>query len=222
MTATPTPTGLGARLQRGASRLVASPLFWIAFLAVAMGWPIVRTLSTDLPPVLPVLGTVPPFAVPSQRGEVFRSEELRGRTWVAHFIFTRCADPCLRSTETLIKVRHRSRNLGRAFHLVTFSTDPDYDTPERLAAYAQKHKASPRMWTLLSGAPKAVREAVSHAFRVSRKGAVTSAELDRLLQGSHLLLVDPWGRVRGFYDVARKEEIDALLRDAGLVANRGG
>ena len=44
-----------------------------------------------------------------------------------------------------------TRNLGDAFHLVTFTVDPENDTPERLAAYASLYHASPARWTFLTG-----------------------------------------------------------------------
>ena len=52
---------IGATLQGAASRLVARPLFWAAFVALGLALPIANTVSRKLPPPLPVLGQVPPF-----------------------------------------------------------------------------------------------------------------------------------------------------------------
>jgi protein SCO1/2 len=40
--------------------------------------------------------------------------------------------------------------------------------------------------------------------------------------GSHFVLVDPMMRIRGYYDLSSTGALHALLRDAGLLASRGG
>ena len=56
-----------------------------------------------------------------------------------------------RSPPPWAAIQHRARGIEHGFRLVSFSVDPSYDTPERLAAYARQHRASPRMWKFLTG-----------------------------------------------------------------------
>ena len=46
------------------------------------------------PGPLPVLGSVPTFALTERSGEQLGASDLGGRVWVADFIFTRCPDFC--------------------------------------------------------------------------------------------------------------------------------
>src|SRR5437867_474496 len=159
-------------LDERVSRVVGRPIFWIMFLGVIFALPIVRSVRARLPPPLPLLGTISDFTLSDQRGERFGSGELRGKVWVADFIFTRCPTECPLLTERMGKIQHRARNLGNAFQLVSFTVDPEWDTPARLDAYARAHRASPRMWAFLSGPYDVIRHAVVDGMKIGiGKGA---------------------------------------------------
>jgi protein SCO1/2 len=217
-----TAGGLGAGLERRARAFVARPLFWVAIVAATSSWPVVWSLRANLPPPLPVLATLPPFQLTDQDGRPFGSKDLEGHAWVASFIFTRCTTICPAITAKMAQVQKRTGQLAPAFHLVSFSVDPAYDTPERLSAYARFHRASPRMWSFLTGPEEAVKEAVVSGLRVSmgREAGVEGPQA--IFHGSHLVLVDGRGRVRSYYDSADDQAVDRVVRDAGLLVNRGG
>jgi protein SCO1/2 len=208
------PLRPAGRFQRAAVALVAKPLFWAVFVLFMLAWPIIRSLRVELPPPLPVLGTLPDFQGLAADGKPYGAAKLRGRAWVTAFFFTRCAKECEPTAEALRKVQHRTRNLGGMFRIVSWSDDAEYDTPERLMDFARAHKASPFLWKFIAGVPAEVRAAVTAAFAAANKGATPEA----LFRGSHLLLVDGERRVRGFYP---RDDLDGLLRDAGLLLNRG-
>jgi protein SCO1/2 len=213
---------VGARLQDLASRAVARPLFWLALLALPAAWPLIWSLKTPVPPKLPVLATLPAFQLIDQGGRPFGSRELEGRAWVASFIFTRCATICPSITATMSRIQDRTRNLGASFHLVSFSVDPEFDTPERLAAYARGHRASPRLWSFLTGPEAAVKEAVVRGLKIAvGREQGDDGRFDGIFHGSHLVLVDQRGRIRGYYDSDDALVVEQVVRDAGLLANRG-
>jgi protein SCO1/2 len=212
----------GWSLQEVVSRLVARPLFWILLLALPAAWPVIWTLKTPVPPKLPVLVTLPAFRLTDQAGRPFGSKELEGRAWVASFIFTRCATICPAITAKMARVQDRTRNLGAAFHLVSFSVDPEFDTPERLATYARAHRASPRLWTFLTGPDDQVKAAVVDGLKIAvGRERSDDGRFEGIFHGSHLVLVDQRGRVRGYYDSDDPDAVDRVVRDAGLLANRG-
>jgi len=212
----------GIGLEGRARALVARPLFWVALVAVTASWPIVWSLRTSLPPPLPVLATLPPFQLTDQDGRQFGSKDLEGHAWVASFIFTRCTTVCPAITARMAEVQRRTGQLAPAFHLVSFSVDPAYDTPERLSAYARFHRASPRMWSFLTGPEEAVKDAVVNGLRVAMGREAGAEAPEGIFHGTHLVLVDGRGRVRGYYDSADDAVVDRVVRDAGLLVNRGG
>ncbi len=211
-----------ARLQAIAGRLVARPLFWIAFVAAVFSWPIVWSLRTPLPPPAPVLATLPRFELTDQSGRPFGTKDLQGRVWVASFIFTRCDTICPAITAKMARIQSRTRQLEPAFHLVSFSVDPEYDTPGRLAEYARLHRASPRIWTFLTGPDSAVKETVVNGLKMSMgKEKSDDGRFEGIFHGSHLVLVDGKGQVRGYYDSDDEKVVDRVVRDVGLLLNRG-
>jgi protein SCO1/2 len=211
----------GARLDSAARAASGRPLLWIAVVAALAAWPLVWSVRTALPAPPPVLGSVPPFRLVAQDGRPFGSDQLDGRVWVASFIFTRCDTVCPRVTARMAKVQSRTRNLGPALHLVSFSVDPDHDTPARLAEYARAHHANPRTWTFLTGPAGEVRETIEGGLRVGMSRDPADPTPAGISHGAHLVLVDGARRIRGYYDPDTPEAIEHLVRDAALLVERG-
>jgi protein SCO1 len=184
------------RIQGAVSTAVGSSVFWAVLVALIAAWPIWWALRTPVPPRLPILGTVPQFEGTAADGAPFGSKDLAGRVWLASFISTRRETVV---TRHLARIQARSRNLEPAFHLVSFTVDAD--DPPQLAAYAREHRASPRMWTFLTGPGETVREALS--------------------QGTKLVLIDGEGRIRARYDAEDPDSVERVVRDAALLVNRG-
>jgi protein SCO1/2 len=116
----------------------------------------------------PIGGSVPDFSLIDQRGAVVTLGGLRGRVIVVTFIYTRCPLPdyCPRMVTNLAAVRDRFRSkLGDDLTLLTVTFDPQYDTPERLAAYARRHNADIPGWHFLTGDADGIRQ-VCEAFGV--------------------------------------------------------
>jgi protein SCO1/2 len=219
-TSAPAPP-LADRLDAALRWTVARPLAWLLVVGACASWPLVWALGTPVPPPPPVLAAVPPFRLSDQEGRPFGSEDLAGRVWIASFVFTRCETVCPAITRTMARVQSRVRNLEPALHLVSFSVDPEFDTPERLLAYSRAHRASPRMWTFLTGPSDAVRQAVEKGLRVAMNRDPSDPSPAGISHGTHLVLVDGADRVRGYYDPDDGEAVDRLVRDAALLVNRG-
>lgn len=64
-----------------------------------------------------------------------------------NFIYTSCTSVCPVMSGIFSQVQAR---LGKEVHLVSISIDPEYDTPERLKAYARRFSAGPH-WKMLTG-----------------------------------------------------------------------
>ena len=210
-----------SRLQKSIASVVARPLFWMAAIAFLLSWPMVGALRRHLPPPLPVTGTLADFTLRDENGRDFGSADLRGKVWVSNFIFTRCPTVCPRLTTKMGQVQHRARNLGTAIRLVSFTVDPENDTPEVLAAYAKKHRASPRMWSFLTGDRAAIEKVVILGLKIGmgKDGGDAPANL---FHDNHFALIDQKMQIRGYYAVEEEGEIDRLMRDIGLLIARGG
>jgi protein SCO1/2 len=118
--------------------------------------------------LVPIGSMVPDFSLIDQRGQPLTLSSLRGRVVVITFIYTRCPLPdyCPRMITNLAAVRERFRDrLARDVVLLTVTFDPQYDTPERLAAFAKSQKADVDGWHFLTGDSAGIKQ-VCDAFGV--------------------------------------------------------
>ena len=194
--------------------------FWLLVVAFSMTVPVVQALRAHVPVLPAPISKVPDFRFTDQHGQPFGTRELKGHVWVANFIFTRCPTVCPTFTEKMARIQHRLAGLGDAVHLVSFSVDPGYDTPARLAAYADAHHAGPR-WSFLTGPTDALEKVIVDGFKITVAHDRRPADADfmSIVHGVHFVLVDRDGNIRGYYDSQVPEAIDALVQQAGLLAN---
>jgi protein SCO1/2 len=215
------PTGWSTRLQRRLAALVARPLFWVLVIGAGLSFPVLNQVRRAATPPLPVLGTLPDFRLTDQEGQPFGSTELRGYVWMAGFIFTRCPTICPAITARMGKIQKRARGIEEGFRLVSFSVDPTYDTPARLAEYARAHKARPRMWKMLTGPLGAMKSTVEEGLKIAMGTPEGEQDFASLFHGTHFVLVDRDLRIRGYYDSSAPDVEDQLLHDATMLINRG-
>lgn len=192
---------------------------WLVIIGAVMTFNIVRAVRSEVPKPLPVLGEVPSFRLTDEQGRSFGSEDLRGKVWAANFIFTRCPTVCPAFSKKMATIQKRARGIAPAFHLVSFSVDPEYDTPEVLAAYAKKYRGSTHTWSFLTGDLDVVKRTVVEGLKIAMGNDAPDGNFAGIFHGSHFVLVDAEGRIRGYYESTEPDAVDRLLADAGWLAN---
>ncbi len=197
-------------------RLIARPAFWIAIVTALVLTPLAAAVSRTAPKPPPVLLELPSFRYTNEKNVPFGTEELRGKVWVASFAFTSCPIVCPKLMEKLAVVQHRTRNAGPGVHIVTFSVDPENDTPEKLASYARRFKASPYRWNFLTGDLAAIEATVIKGFKLAM--GKDAENLFQVFHSERFALVDQRGGIRGYYE-ADQPGIDRMVRDIGLLLN---
>lgn len=212
-----------ATLQDHLSRAVGKGWFWALFVGTLFTLPLLDALRREVPDAPPVYFQIPEFRLTDHFNEPFGSKELTGKLWVANFIFTSCPTRCPALTETMAKLQKRLKNMGDAVMLVSFSVDPERDTPEKLQEYAKKYHANPRRWRFLTGELAPVEQAIVQGFKMPMEPGEAvpgKPELFDITHGTRLVLVDRQGHVRGFYETD-PESLDQLMADLSLLANLG-
>jgi protein SCO1/2 len=199
-------------------RLTARPLFWVVAIGVLFGVPLGRSILRRVPAAPPDLGTLPDFALTDQTGQPFGTRDLRGKVWVADFIFTSCAGSCPLLSQKMAEVAKRARQLGPEFRLVSLTVDPERDTPPVLAAYAARYGAKPHKWSFLTGDMATIQNAVTDGFKVGM-GKEKVGDFWEIFHGENLVLVDRQLRIRGYFP-ATAEGLDRLMEAVGSVVNR--
>ena len=92
------------------------------------------------------------FSFVDQEEKSFSKEDLRGKVWVADFIFTSCDDVCLPMTFNMSKLQKMLKDEGiQDVELVSFSVDPEVDQPDVLKTFGDRFDADYTNWHFLTG-----------------------------------------------------------------------
>jgi protein SCO1/2 len=192
-------------------------------LMVAYAYRSFRAASQNPDAPLPHFRSVPEFTLSERSGRPFSGSELKGKVWVADFIFTTCPGPC-----PLVSARFQElqRMIERTpdVRLVSFTVDPETDTPEVLARYANHLQADPEKWLFLTGEKSYLYTLIQQHFLLpvtpNPRGA--QGPEGAVLHSTKLVLVDARGDIRGFYDGLATETLPHVLRDIGTLLREHG
>ena len=154
---------------------------------------------------LQVYYDVPEFQLVAQDGQPFDSKVLKGKIWVADFIYTTCPGPCPRMTSQMHEVQDAIAKMPDV-KLVSFTVDPARDTPPVLAAYAKVHGALPEHWYFLTGPPATLQQLDRDVFKLGNVDAT-------LQHSTRFVLVDKQSRIRGYYDTSESKAISKVIGD---------
>ena len=123
---------------------------------------------TPLPPLAPGLRRVreveplavgdrmPDYVFTNTLGEAVHLTNYLGDAVGLTFIFTRCPFPtfCQRLSGSFSATQKKLQAMTNGptnWRLLSITIDPEYDTPERLKAYARRYDADPKRWDFLTG-----------------------------------------------------------------------
>jgi protein SCO1/2 len=194
------------------SRLVGRPAFWVAFFALVFALPLGRALLRPPPEPLPLLGALPPFHLVESDGVPMGSSELGGHVYIASFLFTTCGSACPMIARKVSAMQKRIAGAEGGVLLVSFTVDPERDTPARLAEFGRAYGRNPRLWKLLTGPRADLEPLITRGFKVAMGKPGEMAHTEKVV------LVDTGGQIRGYYDLD-PAGVDAVLHDAGRLIN---
>lgn len=168
-------------------------------------------IGGDVTPDVRDFGGLPAFSLVDSNGKNFTRENLKGKFWIANFIFADCAGPCPVLTE---KMRNFYKDLPDTTHFISFSVDPGKDTPEKLRHYARMHGAEKSRWTFVTGEKSIMYNLIRSGFMLAvQDDAKSIGAKDDIIHTTRFVLIDKNARVRGFYNGNSVEEIQNMFSD---------
>ncbi len=115
---------------------------------------------------LAVFGTVPDFSLIQRDGRRVTLADLRGKVWIANFIYTHCTDTCPLQSAQMARLQEELK-AEPEFRLVSITVDPEQDTPETLTEYATWFGADRDRWLFLTGEKRALYALAVEGFRLA-------------------------------------------------------
>ena len=199
----------------------------VAALALSLAIVAVRRRAAPAAEPPPVLGRMEAFSLYDQRGKTVELGDFDGQIWVADFIFTACQAACpmltskMRALQKHVEERERGAGHPLPVRLVSFSVDPEVDTPDKLAAYATKWGADQGRWFFLTGPLTEVNRAVTRGLKIPfEKGGADTSAFD-VMHGEHFVIVDGQRRIRGYFETDPAGMADLKAAIEALLAERG-
>lgn len=92
------------------------------------------------------------FSFTDQNGKPFGSAELQDKIWVADFFFTSCQTVCPPMTANMAKLQRMLNTDGiKDVEFVSFSVDPEVDTPEKITEFMKAYEMDGSRTHFLTG-----------------------------------------------------------------------
>ncbi|MCP3029326.1 SCO family protein [Halobacillus sp. A5] len=154
----------------------------------------------------------------TQSGEDFSVDDMEGDVWLANFIFTSCNTVCPPMTRNMTKVQDQLEEEGIDAEIVSFSVDPEVDTPEMLEEFAQAQDADFSNWSFITGYSQGeIEQYGQDSFRtVVQK----PEEAEQVNHGTSFFLMDKNNQVMKHYKGETDVPYEQITEDAGILADQ--
>jgi len=161
---------------------------------------------------------IEPFEFTTQDNETLSHEDLEGEWWIADMIFTNCTTVCLPMSTNMSLLQDKIQEENLDVKLVSFSVDPDYDTPEVLSEYADEYDVDLDSWAFLTGYDfDTIKEISIKSFQSPLLEPPEGD--DQFTHGTSFYLVSPEGEVLKKYNGVESSETDIIMGDLRRVAD---
>lgn len=214
-------------MPKARSPLVTRALLFLALFAIAVGIAYSMLKPSDALPVYHPSQLDPRLVDPSvkdERGQHHISDfhltdqdggtvslnTVKGRVLLVDFFFTTCGSICPKMSTQMVRVQDAFRTDDRVM-LLSHSVTPEIDSTATLKAYAERYGVDHARWRLLTGD----RKQIYALARTSYFAALDHGDggMQDFVHTENFVLVDPQGRLRGFYDGTSTKEVDQAIRD---------
>lgn len=151
------------------------------------------------------------FSFTDHNGKSFGSDDLKGKVWVADFIFTNCPDICPPMTNNMAKLQQMTKDEGiKNIEFVSFSVDPEVDTPEALKKFGDKFNVDFGNFHFLTGYKQ---QFIEDFAKKNFKAAVQKVDDNNVLHQSYFYLVDKDGNIVKYYTGLNDIPFDEIIHD---------
>lgn len=164
---------------------------------------------------LRIYGTVPDFSLIERSGRPVTLADLKGKIWIANFIYTNCPDTCPIQSAQMKELQTEFMS-EKDLRLVSITVDPKRDTARVLSEYANRFGASLERWFFLTGEREMIYRLAQEGFRLA------AAEIPDETRGAsgathahspRFVLVARNSEIRGYYTSTDAEAMARLRHD---------
>jgi len=150
----------------------------------------------------------------NQLGDTSSLYSFKGKIIVIDFFFTRCPTICPQMARAMKKLQSSFKQNDSIVQFLSISVDPEHDSVSQLKKFADKFKADPGSWWLVSADKKQTYDFALNELKAS----VADASIDTaFIHTENYFLLDKEKIVRGWYNGLDTELQAKLARDIPLL-----
>lgn len=151
------------------------------------------------------------FIFTDQHNQPFDSKTLAGTPWIADFIFTNCTTVCPTMTSEMADLQAVLKDNNLDMNFVSFTVDPEVDTPAVLKKYIANFTDDESNWHLLTGYTQLEMEAF--AREEFQTFVLKHESSTQVVHGTNFYLLDSEGYVLKEYNFSNESYQEELLAD---------
>jgi protein SCO1/2 len=153
---------------------------------------------------------IQPFTFTDQNKQPFGAKNLKGKIWIANFIFTNCETVCPPMTASMTELRDEMKKEKLQVEVVSFSVDPTVDTSDVLKSYIAKFTDDDSNWHLLTGYDqKEIETFAREEFQTLIQKPKSS---NQVIHSTSFYLIDQNGRIVKHYGF-QKSHFNEIIND---------
>jgi protein SCO1 len=160
--------------------------------------------------------TLPDFNLQECMGKKLGLKDLKGKRWVASFVFTRCTSTCPMITKAVMGLHNDKRVVEKADDVtfVSFTVDPKFDDIEILKTYSEIWTPDRERWKFLTGSQQQIYELIVKGFGLYVKENLGDARRPgfEVAHSNRVVLVNEDGIPVGTFLGTREEDMVKLRR----------
>ncbi|WP_025786221.1 SCO family protein [Sporosarcina sp. D27] len=150
------------------------------------------------------------FTFVDQQGESFGFNQLKDTVWIADFIFTSCETVCPPMTSEMATLQKEFKKHNLDVQFVSFTVDPEVDTPEILKAYASQYTDDESNWHFLTGySAQQITTFARENFQTIIQKPETS---DQVIHGTNFYLIAKDGKLVSEFNYVDEDYVHDLLK----------
>lgn len=150
------------------------------------------------------------FSFTDQHGQPFGSDQLAGKVWIANFIFTNCETVCPPMTMEMAALQKKLAEEAIEVEFVSFTVDPQVDSPDVLQTYIRQFTDDVSNWHLLTGYTQ--DEIESFAREQFQTIIHKPDSSDQVIHGTNFYLINEQGLLVEEVNYVDPTYLDELLK----------
>lgn len=157
--------------------------------------------------------SIAPFEFTNQNNEKVSLDDLKGEIWLAQFVFTTCTSVCPPMMSNMAELQKELVDKGiEDYKIVSFSVDPDVDTPAKLGEYLEAFSVpDSSKWEMLTG--YSMEDISDLGVKSFKMPVIDDPNSDQVIHGSRFGLVDKEGKVVKSYPGYEDVPFETIVKD---------